>query len=361
MIRVEREHLESAAAAGVIDAAQAQQLWAFLTTHVRPTATTRDEGPRFTLTNVLYYLGGMLAIGAMSLFMTLGWESFGGWGIFFIALLYAAIAFRLANRFEAQGHVVPIGIMATLIVVLVPLAVWGLQHALGMWAESDRIRGYRDYHVLIDWRWITLELATLVAAMVMLYRYKAPFLLMPVAVTLWYLSMDLVMLLLPPDAPWSRDAWLFRKWFSVAFGAILILIAFWVDLRSRFTKDYAFWLYLFGLLTFWCALTSLGSDKLSGKLIYLALNLGLVLLGAVFVRRAFTVFGAIGVTIVLGDLSWRLFRDSWLFSIALTAIGIAIVYLGIWWSRKETRLAAALRAWLPVDLRELIASRRASA
>ena len=96
--------------------------------------------------------------------------------------------------------------------------------------------GYRDYHVFIDWRWITLRLTTLAAAAVMLYRYKAPFLLMPVAVTLWYMSMDLVMLLLPPDVPSSASAWLFRKWFSVAFGAAMVLFAFWVDLRSRLTR-----------------------------------------------------------------------------------------------------------------------------
>ncbi len=360
MIRVEREHLDAAARADIISVEQSQRLWTFLSAQTPANAPARDDGPRFTLTNVLYYLGGMLAIGAMSVFMTLGWERFGGWGVFFIALLYAGVAFMLAQRFEAQGHQVPMGIMAALIVVLVPLAVWGVQHALGLWAETDRIRGYRDYHVYIDWRWVTLVLTTLAAAALMLYRYKAPFLLMPVAVTLWYMSMDLVMLILPPDSPWSESTWLFRKWFSVAFGAVMILFAFWVDLRSRWTKDYAFWLYLFGLLTFWCGLTSLGSGQLSGKLIYLAIDLALVLLGALLVRRAFTVFGAIGIAIVLGDISWRLFRDSWLFPIALTGIGIAIVYLGIWWSRNEGRLAAALQARLPSDLRELIASRRAS-
>ena len=358
MIRVERKHLNAAAEAEIISADQAQRLWAFLSSQAP--VSVREDGPRFTLANVLYYLGGMLAIGALSLFMTLGWEGFGGWGVFFIALLYAGVAFKLAQRFEAQGHLIPMGIMATLIVVLVPLAVWGMQHGLGLWAETDRIRGYRDYHVLIDWRWITLELITLAAAALMLYRYKAPFLLMPVAVTLWYMSMDLVMLLLPPDAPWSESAWQFRKWFSLAFGAVMLLIALFVDLRSRMTKDYAFWLYLFGLLTFWCALTSLGSGQLSGKLIYLAINLVLVFTGAILVRRSFTVFGAIGIAIVLGDLSWRLFRDSWLFPIALTAIGIAIVYLGIWWNRNEARLATALQARLPADIRELIASRNIS-
>jgi hypothetical protein len=245
-------------------------------------------------------------------------------------------------------------------VALVPLATWGLQHALGYWADGPHAQNYRELHIFIDWRWTTLEFATLFAGALMLYRYKAPFLLMPVALVLWYMSMDLVMLVLPPDVhPWSDSEWLLRKWFSVCFGLIMVLLAFWVDLRSRFTRDYGFWLYLFGLLAFWCGLTSLGSGQLAGKLVYLAINLTLILVGAVLVRRTFTVFGAIGVAIALGDLSWHLFRSSWLFPIALTLIGIAIIYAGIWWSRNEARLATRLRGALPHDLRELIESRRA--
>lgn len=362
MPQIERQHLDAAAGEGIITADQAARLWEFLSAHARDAAPPR--GPAFTFTNVLYYLGGMLAIGAMSLFMTLGWETFGGWGIFFIALLYAGVAFKLAGRFERQGLAVPVGLMATFIVVLVPLAVWGLQHALGLWADTARISGYRAYHHVIDWRWVTLEFATLAAGVAMLYRYRAPFLMMPVAVTLWYMSMDLVMLLIEPsgsswsDGPWSASAWTLRKWFSLAFGLIMVLVAFWIDLRARFSRDYAFWLYLFGLLAFWGALTSLGSGRLEGKLVYLAINVALVFVGAVLVRRTFTVFGALGIAIVLGDISYRYFRDSWLFPIALTAIGLAIVWLGIWWNRHEAQLAARLQRWLPQDLRELLASRR---
>lgn len=48
-------------------------------------------------------------------------------------------------------------------------------------------------------------------------------------------------------------------------------------------------------MTFWGGLTSLGSDALSGKLVYLAINLVLVFVGAVLIRRALTVSGAIGI------------------------------------------------------------------
>ena len=361
MPTLQREHLAAAVRENILTAAQAERLWAFLA------ANARDVGPRFTFTNVLYYLGGMLAIGAMSLFMTLGFEGFGGWGIFGIALVYAGIAFGLAQWFESKGLDIPMGIMATLIVVLVPLAIWGLQHGLGWWADSASIRGYRDYHYLIDWRWVTLELATLLAGVVMLYRYRAPFLMMPVAVTLWYMSMDLVMLIIEPGGSswsagsWSGSVWQLRKWFSVVFGLLMLAGALWVDLRSRFSRDYAFWLYTFGLLTFWGGLTSMGSGLLAGKLIYLAINVLLVFSGAVLVRRSFTVFGAIGIALVLGDLSQRLFRDSILFPIALTVIGLAIVFCGVWWNRNEARIAANLRNILPVGMRELLAARRQAA
>ena len=355
-IPLTEQDLAAAASAGVLQPGQATALWNFLCERARGAV---DDRPRFVFTHVLYYLGGMLAIGAMSLFMTLGWTRFGGWGVFFIALLYAGIAWKLAQRFEAQGLPIPMGIMATLIVVLVPLAAWAVQHALGLWPELGGVRdSYRAYHHLIDGRWLTLELVTLATGATLLYRWRAPFMLMPIAVTLWYLSMDLAMLILGPDAKaWDASAWIFRKWFSVAFGAATILFALLVDLRNRSPLDYPFWLYLFGLLSFWGGLTALGSSALAGKLVYLAINLALVFIGAVLARRTFTVFGAIGIAIVLGDISWRFFRDSWLFPLALTLIGLAIVYAGIWWGRNEARLSAALRARLPLQVQGLLARR----
>ena len=83
---------------------------------------------------------------------------------------------------------------------LVPLAVYGLQNLLGWWPEGEAAR---DYHRHIDGRWLMMELATLAAGAVMLWRFRLPFLVMPVAVTLWYLSMDLAPLL-AGSAPTTR-------------------------------------------------------------------------------------------------------------------------------------------------------------
>jgi len=362
---VDRNRLTEAAAAGILSPDQVDRLWAFLSSPSAEPAGSRpapEPGPRFTFTNVLYYLGGMVAIGAMSLFMTLGWEAFGGAGIAGVALCYMAVVLVLARNLERRGLSVPAGILATLAVVLAPLAVWGVQQAMGLWPDTGSPGAYRDYHRLVDGRWLAMEVATLAVGGVMLRRFRAPFLVMPVAVTLWYMTMDLGVWFFPADAEtFSARVAAYRQWFSVVSGLVIVAIAFGVDLRSRFTRDYAFWLYLFGLLAFWGGLTSLDSTRLSGTLVYVAVNVALILVGAALVRRTFTVFGALGVAIGLGSLGYRFFKDSLLFPIALSAIGLALVGFGIWWSRNEDRVSSRLAAHLPASVRELVASRRRSA
>lgn len=366
---IRRSDLEDADAQGLLGPGGVEPLWRFL----RQAAGTRrplaheasshgapsHETPRFSFTHTLYYFGGMLAIGAATLFMTEGWQRLGPWGLAAIAVAYGAFCVWLARRLDARGYEIPAGIVATLAICLVPLAAWAVQHGLGLWPEGGPAR-YAAYHTRIDWRWLTLEFATLAAAAVALQALRYPFLMMPVAVTLWYMSMDLARLVVAPD---EHLAWQFYRDFSLWFGLAMALLAFWIDARSRSRdpaapgsrRDYAFWLYLLGVLTFWGALSARQSTSEVAKLMYALLNVGFVLIGAVLARRVFTVCGGLGVAFYLGDISARLFRDSLLFPLALTLIGLAVIACGIWWQRHEDavrarlwqRLPPALRGWLP--------------
>ena len=127
------------------------------------------------------------------------------------------------------------GNTAALVVVMAPLGIYGLQVAMGWWPEG---MVYRDYHLRIDWRWILMELGTLLGGAVMLWRYRLPFLVMPIAVTLWYMSMDGIALL------WKMQelSWEARQMTSLGFGLGLLGLALWVDIRSRLTQDFAYWL-----------------------------------------------------------------------------------------------------------------------
>jgi len=131
-----------------------------------------------------------------------------------------------------------------------------------------------------------------------------------------------------------------------------------VDIRARKSgQDYAFWLYLFGVMAFWCGLSLQHSDSELSKFIYFCVNAGLIVAGAILVRRVFVVFGALGCAIYLEHLASSIFQDSWLFPIALTFIGLGIVYLGLFWQRNEALFTQKTRALLPVALQELLAER----
>lgn len=341
-MKLTRKHLDDAVAEQIITAEQADQLHGFLTRQP-------GVGPAFNFTNVLYYLGGLIAIGAMTLFMNLGWESFGGWGIFFISLLYAGIGLLLTQRFQASGLAIPAGICATFVVALTPLALYGLQQALGIWPDEST---YRDYHRYIRWHWLYMELGTLAVGVIVAWIYRYPFLIMPIAVTLWYLSMDVAVMVAGTDYDFQ-----IRALFSLYFGIVMILVAFWVDVRSGQKADYAFWLYIFGVLTFWGGMTALESDSELSRFGYFCVNMLLIGIGVVIVRRVFVVFGAIGVCFYLGHLAWEVFEDSWFFPITLTGIGLLIIYLGVLWQRNERALSSRARSVLPARFQAWLASR----
>lgn len=326
--------LNQAVEAGILNADQSANLWQWL-------QGRNQHKADFSFTNILYYFGGLIAIGAMTLFMTLGWESFGGKGILFISLAYMALGLVLTHYFLHQKNLpIPAGITAAFVVALTPLAVYGLQNMLGLWADGYN---YRDYHVFIDWRWIVMEVSTLVVGAVMLWRYRLPFMVMPVAVTLWYMSMDLAPFLYNDE----YLGWDHRQMVSVVVGIMMIVLALVVDFRTKNKqKDFAFWLYLFGVMAFWGGLSMMNSDSELGKFIYCLINIGMIIFGAIINRRVFVIFGALGIAGYLGHLSYTLFKDSMLFPIALSALGFAIIALGIWWQKNEAQLFGGLRAKL---------------
>ncbi|MDH5632936.1 MAG: DUF2157 domain-containing protein [Gammaproteobacteria bacterium] len=341
-MKVTKNSLQEAVKSNIITSVQAEQLLLFL-------KNQSAGGPVFDLTHVLYYFGGLIAISAMTLFMNLGWETFGGWGIVVISLIYAGIGIKLTNVFGKKGYKVPAGICATFVVALTPLVLYGLQQGLGVWPDET---AYRDYHRYIKWHWLYMELGTLAVGSIVVWKYRYPFLVMPIAVTLWYLSMDVTAMLSGGDYDWAL-----RKLVSMYSGLLMIGLAFWIDIRSRKTADYAFWIYIFGVMAFWGGMSLLSSDSELSKFIYFCINIFMIGIGALLVRRVFVVFGALGSCGYVGHLASSLFNNSWLFPISLTVIGLLVIYLGILWQKHERAITEKSRKFLPTQIRELLESK----
>lgn len=341
-MQIKKNNLHAAEQAGVLERGQAEALWRFLA------AAGTEAGP-FTAAHMLYYLGGLLAIGAMTLFMTLGWLRLGGWGLVGLALAYGVVGMVLLRYFLYRQRLpTPAAIIGALVVAVIPVGVFGLQQALGLWPARS---GYSSWFFDLGWRYLYMELATLLGGVILLWRYRLPFMVMPVAVALWFLSMTLTSFL-PFDGLTRSSAHVLHCWLSMGFGVALLLLALWVDVRSRRIPDYAFWLYVSGLLSFWIALNLYDFSGAWWKLGYCLINLGLLAISAVLRRRLFAVFGAFGILRYVGYLAFEVFEDSLLFSLSLTAVGVLVIFAGMLWQRYETRIGNGLRRLLPATIRD---------
>ncbi len=91
-MNLSKEDLNWAAREGVISAEQVDPLWQKL--RERDTGSTKQK---FDIADVAYYFGALIVMSAMGWLMNLGWEQFGGVGIFLLATCYAVL-FALAGR-----------------------------------------------------------------------------------------------------------------------------------------------------------------------------------------------------------------------------------------------------------------------
>ncbi len=237
-MKISREDLRWAADHGHLAPGQDATLWSALEarTAVRP---------RFDAAHVAYYAGALLVLGSMGWFVTLAWESLPGAALTLIAVVYAAV-FLFSGRWvwDSLGLRVPGGLLLTMAVGMAPLATHGLLKEFNLW-PGESPGAYPGFHLQIHGSWLALELATMLAGAVALKLRRFPFLPAPIAVAAWYFSMDIASLLLGD----GRDYWDGRDWMSAWFGLATLVFAYYLDLRSRH-EDFAFWLYLFGLLAF---------------------------------------------------------------------------------------------------------------
>ena len=183
------------------------------------------------------------------------------------------------------------------------------------------------------------------AAVVALRFFPFPFLTFPLALSLWYMSMDLTPLIFGQ----TSFTWNERLWVSFIFGLFTVLIAYIIDIRIR-TRDYAFWIYLFGALAFLCGLSLIDTDNELAKFIYCLLNVGLIFFSVYIRRNIFIILGSLGVFGYTIHLAYEVFKDSYLFPIALSVLGLLIIYVGIQYQVHKDRIEAFVESLFPQRL-----------
>lgn len=330
----------------IIDISQSNAIWKKL-------ENDPQNGSSFSLANIMYYFGAMIIIASMSWLMGLGWNIFGSEGTAIISLSYALGFIYLGRKLWYRENMkIPGGVLFTAAVCMTPLFTFSIQHSLGLWTGDDP-SVYKGFYRYIKSGWLFMEISTIFAGLLMLRYIKFPFITMPIAFVLWYMSMDIVPLILGYDkvSYFSSEMWDLRRYVSVVFGAVMILTTLLIDRRTK--EDFAFWGYLFGTIIFWFGLTLLKSDSELGKFIYAMINLFMMFLSIYLNRKIFIIFGCIGVFGYLGHLSLSVFRFSMLTPFILTIFGLMIIYLAIQYQKNQKKIDEKVLSVLPKWLEEL--------
>ena len=342
------DELQAAVEAGIIDADARDRLVAFVNERAR-TAPDAAPRPRFDVSHVLWYAGALIIITAMGLFSTAAFAALGGFALTATALAYA-LGFVLLGRrlWRSPDLRVPAGLCIAVAVSLAPLAIYGVQDALNMWSFS-KPGSYKDFFPYINGSWIYMELGAIVAAAIALRFFPFPFILLIAAVALWFMSMDIVR--------WfGSDAlgdWELRRRVSLVFGLFMIAVAWALDLLRARQGDFGFWLHLLGAITLWSALAFSESSTEFGKGMFCLISIAVITIGLFLNRRIYAVLGTIGIAGYLGYLAADVFKDILAFTFALSALGLAIIFLGIAFPRRQRQINAAIERHMPAALRAL--------
>ncbi|MGJ4895451.1 hypothetical protein ACQR2B_10675 [Bradyrhizobium oligotrophicum] len=339
------QDLRAAAGAGAIGPDELQRLLTYLEQQAKAGPAAHAK---FDAAHLLWYAGALIVIGAMGLFSTVAFSQMGGRALTACALAYAAAFGFAGDHLWRRSLRVPGGLLIAIAVSMAPLAVYGVQAEFGWWGKFGKPGTVHDFYVWIKGSWLFMEIATIAAGAIALRFYRVPFIVAIMSVALWFMSMDLT--------PWifnvSHFDWEMRRIVSIWFGLGILAVAWIVDYTSH-SRDFGFWLHLFGLMAFWGGVSATEGATEPGKAIYCLLNVGLLAIAVIIVRRAYAVFGAIGITMYLGHLADVVFKDSLLFPFALSLIGIAVVAVGLAYHRKQRVISEWLTANLPAAVLRL--------
>lgn len=311
--------------------------------------------PRFDLTHVLWYLGALIVIGAMGIFTTDAFNRMGGWALTACGSAYAIAGIVIGNYFWSKKTLrIPGGLLIAIAVSMVPMIIYGIQDALDLWKYAQGDPGqYKNFFPYIHGSWIYMELATILAAIIAVYFYRFPFILMIASVALWFFSMDIVTWVhqSSPDFNYDNSDFNIRRTVSMILGIATIATSWAMDLRRRGGVDLSFWLHIAGAIMFWGALTWSFDSTEPQKFLYLLINVALLGFSIFINRRIYAVLAGIGIASYLGHLAFEVFKDMLLFSFALSAIGLAIIYLGIMFHRNRSQWVANMDTNLPPFLK----------
>jgi hypothetical protein len=225
--------------------------------------------PRWSSASALVYIGGFVVLFATAALLGILEDDHGTGALVGYSLLATAVAIVLALGLQESNRPVAAGVLATLAVTFFVVVVGALEVWIGI-LDDDPSGG--------DWQpaLLLVELLTIVASLVALRRFRAPLLVLPIAIAFSVAVIDVGA----------------EEYTAILAGLILIAAGYSVDRAGR--PPYAMWLHLVGGASFGGGVLAF-VDGDAGWVIVGLLSIAFVVGGYAFGRSSYAVLGALGI------------------------------------------------------------------
>ena len=280
--------------------------------------------PRWSSASALVYMGGFVILVATTLLLGILGDDHGDWALAGYSALAAVLALGLALWLQQSSRAVAAGVLATVAVVFFAILVGAVENAIGI-LDVD-IDDYQPATLL-------LEALTVAAALLALQRFRAPLLMLPIALAVWITVADLG----------SLGSWDGSEVLSILAGIALIVTAIAVDRAGR--EPYGLWLHLVGGLALGGGVLALVESDPAWAFVGL-LSLAYVAAAYLLARSSYAVLGTIGILATTTYFSLDGFSllgaflpfgsgvieeglDPWQVALSFVAAGLVIVVLGL--------------------------------
>ena len=230
--------------------------------------------PRWSSGSALIYIGAFVVLVGTGVLLGIVADDHGEAALVGASLVASASSLGLAFLLQARAHPVAAGVFATLAVFFFALLLGSLESWLGILeAETD------DYQPGT----LVVEAGTIAAALAALQRFRAPLLILPVALTIWITVTDIGSLLSTGKA---------EEILSLLVGVALAAAGVVVDREGY--RPYGFWLHFVAGIAFGGGVLALVDGDGGWTLVGL-LSLAYVAVASWLGRASYAVLGAIGI------------------------------------------------------------------
>jgi hypothetical protein len=330
--------LERGVAHGIITSAQRDALVALDRIGAAPIEVRRG----FNAVTIAYWSGGIAVLAAFAWFLIDRWEALGAAGVLVVSLVYATLLVTMARVLWTNGFRHASAVSTVLAVGMTPMVAWALLAVTGWWDQFPVSRN-ASLVAEFDWqnvRWIPIDFATILTALIALRQVRFGVLALPIAIALSAVAAHGVSLLFGLEIANQLGPEL-----AMLLAVVLLALGYALDRRVADGEDYAGWFYAAGLV--WTMISIVGffgrSTAIAAhSMLFVSFLFAIAALR--MRRRLFLIAATLGFLGYLGYLTFDVFKKTLGYPILLATSGLVVILLAVWFQRRFPELQERMRA-----------------